>query len=150
MFGNGGSSFTASHHVLDYIKTAAVDGQRHLQAISLVDNIGMTTAVSNDVGFDESFRYSLASFAKPADVAVAISGSGNSPNVVKACQWAKANGLCVVALTGFDGGLIGPMADIHIHVPSDNYGMIEDLHLSVGHAAAQALHDRILTVGIEA
>lgn len=146
VFGNGGSALTASHHLLDYVKTAAVDGQPRLHAISLVDNMGLITALSNDISYDETFRYPLESFARPGDMAVAISCSGNSPNVVSACQWAKQNGLTVVALTGFAGGAIGPIADIHINVPSDNYGIIEDLHLSIGHVVSQGLHARVSAV----
>lgn len=144
VFGNGGSAYTASHHVTDYVKTAAVDGQRRLRAISLIDNIGLTTALGNDVSYDDIFRYPLESYARPGDLAVGISCSGNSPNVVLACQWAKDHGLTVVAITGFSGGKIGPMADIHIHFPSDNYGVVEDLQMSVAHIVAQSLRQRVL------
>lgn len=143
VFGNGGSAFTASHHVCDYVKTAAVDGRRRLHAFSLVDNTGLTTALGNDIDYEATFSYPLESYANPGDLAVAISCSGNSPNVVKACEWAKAHGLTIVALTGFSGGKIGRMADVHIHVPSDNYGLIEDLHMSVGHIVAQSLQKRV-------
>jgi D-sedoheptulose 7-phosphate isomerase len=143
VFGNGGSAYTSSHHVTDYVKTAAVDGARRLDAMSLVDNYGLTTALGNDVSYDETFVYPLASFAKAGDLAVAISCSGNSPNVVKACEWAKASGLTVVAITGFAGGKIGKLADLHVNIPSDNFGVIEDLQMSVGHIAAQALKTRV-------
>ena len=143
VFGNGGSAYTSSHHVTDYVKTASVDGARRLDAISLVDNYGLTTALGNDISYDETFVYPLQSFARPGDLAVAISCSGNSPNVVKACEWAKANGLTVVAITGFAGGKIGKLADVHVNIPSDNYGVIEDLQMSVGHVAAQALKTRV-------
>lgn len=143
LFGNGGSAFTASHHVMDYVKTAAVPGRKRLRAFSLNDNFGVTTAVGNDLSYDDTLSYPLESYAKKGDIAVAISCSGNSPNVVKAAQWAKANGLTLVSLTGFKGGKIGEMADIHIHVPSDNYGVIEDLHMSVGHIAAQMLKKKV-------
>lgn len=144
VFGNGGSALTASHHVCDYVKTASVPGKPRLQALSLVDNTGLTTAIGNDLSYDETFIYPLESFAVPGDLAVAISCSGNSPNVVRACEWAKANGLRVVALTGFSGGRIGALAELHINVPSDNYGLIEDLHMSIGHIAAQMLQQRII------
>ncbi len=144
VLGNGGSASTASHHVLDYVKTAAVDGRRRLRAFCLSDNIGFTTALANDIGYEATFIYPLESYSAAGDVVVAISGSGNSPNVVKACEWAKANGLVLVALTGFSGGVIGPMADVHVHVPSDNYGMIEDLHLAIGHMVAQSLKKRVM------
>lgn len=140
VFGNGGSASTASHHVCDYVKTASgeSDGPR-LRAFSLVDNTELLTALGNDVSYDDTLSYPLASYAEAGDVAVAISCSGNSPNVVNACSWAKANGLSLVAITGFKGGKIGAMADIHINVPSDNYGVIEDVHLTVGHIATQRL-----------
>jgi phosphoheptose isomerase len=142
-FGNGGSACTASHHVSDYVKTAAVDGARRLDAMCLNDNIGMLTALGNDASYDQTLVYPLASFARKGDVAVAISCSGNSPNVVLACEWARQNGLTVVSLTGFSGGKIGKIADIQINVPSDNYGVIEDLHMSVGHIVAQILKSRV-------
>ncbi|MAE59850.1 MAG: hypothetical protein CMJ49_00680 [Planctomycetaceae bacterium] len=143
VFGNGGSAYTASHHVTDYVKTAAVDGQKRLKALSMVDNLGLLTAVGNDISYDDTLRYPLASFAQPGDIAEAISCSGNSPNVVAACEWAKQHGMTVVALTGFSGGRIADLADLHINVASENYGVIEDLHLSVGHVIAQTLHRRV-------
>ena len=146
VFGNGGSAFTAAHHVLDYAKTAAVPGQRRLQAISLVDNIGLTTAIGNDVSYDDTFRYPLETFAAPGDIAVAISCSGNSPNVIAACEWARQNGVTVVALTGFSGGKLTTLADLHINVSSDNYGIVEDLHMSIGHIVAQILQQRVRKV----
>lgn len=143
IFGNGGSAATASHYVTDMVKTAAVDGQKRLKAFSLVDNVPMTTAIGNDIDYDQSFLFPLESYAKPGDVAVAVSGSGTSPNVVLACEWAKANGLTLVSLTGFGGGSIPGMSDLHINVPSDNYGPIEDLHMSIGHIVTQQLKLRV-------
>jgi len=142
-FGNGGSAYTASHFVTDLVKTAAAEGQRHLRAISLLDNTGLVTAVSNDIGYEQFLCYQLESYGRPGDLAVAISGSGNSPNIVNACRWATENGLSLVAITGFDGGKIAAMSDLHINVPSDNYGLIEDIHLAVGHMVSQALKARI-------
>jgi D-sedoheptulose 7-phosphate isomerase len=144
VFGNRGSALTASHHVADYVKTASVEGQPRLQAFSLNDNAGLITELGNDLSYEETFRWTLEAFARPGDVAVAISASGNSPNVVSACRWARDFGLVLVCLTGFSGGKIGELADIHIHFPSDNYGVVEDLHMAVGHIAAQSLRCRIL------
>lgn len=144
VFGNGGSAYTASHFVTDLVKTAEVEGYRRLRAISVVDNYGLTTALGNDIDYAKTFVYPLATYGRAGDVAIAISGSGNSPNVVEACQWAKANGLRLAALTGFDGGKIGPMADLHINIPSDNYGLIEDLHLSINHMISQAYKARLM------
>jgi D-sedoheptulose 7-phosphate isomerase len=143
VFGNGGSAYNASHWVTDLVKTAAVDGQRRLAAISLVDNTGLTTAIGNDLSYDETFSYPLESFAQPGDVAIGISCSGNSPNLLRAFQWARDHGLTVVALTGFAGGKAKELADIHVNIPSDNYGLMEDLHMSVGHVVAQSLKSRI-------
>lgn len=143
VFGNGGSAYNASHHVCDYVKTAAADGARPLRAISLNDNIGISTAVGNDIGYEDVFRFPLSAYAKPADIALAISCSGNSPNVLRACEWAAANGLVVVALTGFAGGRLKELEDLHVNIPSDNYGIVEDLHLSIGHMVSQMLRSRI-------
>ena len=145
VFGNGGSAYTASHFITDIVKTAAVEGRRRIRAISLVDNYGLTTAIGNDITYDDSFVYPLEIYGKPGDLAITISGSGNSENVVRACQWARDNGLTVACLTGFGGGKIADLADIHIHVPSDNYGFIEDLHLSVAHVITQAFKSRLLS-----
>jgi len=144
VFGNGGSASTASHHACDLVKTAAVDGQRRLNAFSLVDNIGIGTALGNDISYDETFSYPLETYARPGDIAVAISGSGNSANVLRACAWARENGVTVVGLTGFSGGKLKDLADLHINVPSDNYGVIEDLHLAIGHIVAQIFKSRVI------
>jgi len=144
VFGNGGSAYCASHHVTDYIKTARVEGEKALRAVSLVDNLGLLTALGNDISYEDIFSYPLEAQARSGDVAVAISCSGNSGNVVKAFSWAKDNGLLTVAITGFAGGKIGKIADIHINIPNENYGIIEDLQLSVGHIVAQGLKNRVL------
>jgi D-sedoheptulose 7-phosphate isomerase len=143
VFGNGGSAYNASHHVTDYVKTASVGGRRRLHAFSMTDNVGLTTAVGNDLAYDQTFLFPLESYAQRGDVAVAISCSGNSPNLLRACEWARNNGLTVVALTGFSGGKVKDLAHLHINVPSDNYGIIEDLHMSVGHIASQMLRDAV-------
>jgi len=145
IFGNGGSAYTASHYVTDFVKTAQVEGQRRLRAISLVDNYGMTTAIGNDMDYARTMSHPVESYGRAGDLAVAISCSGNSPNVVRACEAARRVGMKVVALTGFSGGKIGAMADLHVHVASENYGLIEDLHLSCGHVAAQLLLHKVAT-----
>jgi len=144
VFGNGGSAFCASHHVSDYVKTAQVEGQHRLRAFGLADNTGMLTAIGNDLGYDDIFVHQLETYAKPGDMAVAISCSGNSPNVVKACEWAREHEMPVVALTGFKGGKLGLLADIHINFDSDNYGIVEDMQQSVGHNVTQRLQSRVL------
>jgi D-sedoheptulose 7-phosphate isomerase len=147
VFGNGGSALTASHHILDYVKTARISGQPSLQATCLNDNIGFVLAIGNDIAFADIFKWQLEASAKPGDVAVAISASGNSLNVVTACQWARQNQLSTVCITGFNGGLIAEFADIHIHFPSTNYGVVEDLQMSVGHIVSQMLYQRVADHG---
>lgn len=141
--GNGGSASTASHFVADLVKTAAVDGQRRLRATCLSDNIGLLTAIGNDIHYDDIFKYPIEALTRPADVLIAISASGNSPNIVRACQFANDHGLFVVTLTGFDGGKISKIADLHVNIPSENYGIVEDLHLMIGHIITQSLRTRI-------
>jgi D-sedoheptulose 7-phosphate isomerase len=143
VFGNGGSAATASHYVADFVKTASVEGMRRLRCHCLMDNVPMATALGNDISFDDTMIHPLESYARPGDVAIAITGSGTSTNVVRAAEWAKANQLVLVALTGFDGGVLGDMADLHVNVNSDNYGPIEDLHMSIGHVVTQSLQARV-------
>lgn len=143
IFGNGGSHANASHTVADYVKTAMVDGKRRLRALCMSDNLPMLTALGNDMGYDTTFSFPLESYGRRGDLAVAISCSGNSPNILKASEAAKRLGMSLVALTGMKGGKVGPMADIHINVASDNFGVIEDLHMSVGHITAQMFHNRL-------
>lgn len=143
VFGNGGSALTASHMVNDLLSCWNPEAQpRGLRAMSLCDNPGVTTALANDLAFDDVFLLPLQAYARAGDLAVAISGSGRSPNVVKAAAWAVANGLHLVALTGFDGGELGGLAPLHINVPSCHYGPIEDVHLAIGHIVSNILRSR--------
>ena len=140
VFGNGGSASTSGHFGLEFTMTGETGGPKALKIHSLVDNIGLLTAISNDLSYEDIFRYQLVAYANQGDVAIAITGSGNSPNILRACEWAKENELTIVALTGFDGGQIKELADIHINVPNNNFGIIEDLHMSIGHIIGQRLH----------
>lgn len=144
VYGNGGSACTSSHFVIELLLTCGMDqGNRGLRAISLPDNVGVLTALANDTSYDKVFYYPLVSYAQPGDVVIAISGSGNSPNVLVATEWAKQHGLFIVAITGFDGGKLKNLADLHINIPNDNYGIMEDLHMSIGHIVGQSLHHAI-------
>lgn len=144
VFGNGGSLATASHCVADLVKTASVAGLPRLRALCLSDNGALFSAISNDISYDDVFAHSLQSYCNPGDVAVAISVSGNSRNVLRACEWAREKGVKIVAMTGFDGGRLAKLCDVHIHVPCDNFGIVEDLHLAISHMAAQAFHGRLV------
>jgi D-sedoheptulose 7-phosphate isomerase len=144
VLGNGGSAATASHWVADLLKTAAVDGQRRLRALCPSDNTGLLTAIGNDISYDETFLYPLQTYARAGDVVVAISASGNSPNVVRACEWVRHQDMVLAAITGFKGGKIADLCQLHINIPSENYGLIEDMHLSIGHMVAQGLKSWIM------
>lgn len=144
VLGNGGSAVTASHFVNDLVASCPPEtGRPGLQAICLTDNPALVTAVSNDHGFDEAFLRPLRVYARQGDMVVAISGSGQSPNVVRAVRWACRNGLQVVALTGFDGGELAQLAHFHLHLPSEHYGPIEDVHLAVAHMICETLRHRL-------
>ena len=118
VFGNGGSAATSSHMACDLVKSASVPGRRRLNAVSLVDNVPILTAVSRDLSYEDTFLFPLESYAHAGDLVIAISCSGDSTNVVKACQWARDNSVHVTALTGFSGGHLAALADVHINIPS--------------------------------
>ena len=134
--GNGGSAATASHFATDIGKGASYGKPVRFRVVALTDSISTITAYANDVSYDVVFAEQLRNLGKPGDVLVTISGSGSSPNIVAAIDAAKELGMDVVALTGFQGGASGPMADIHVNVPSDHMGRIEDAHLALCHTAA--------------
>jgi D-sedoheptulose 7-phosphate isomerase len=131
--GNGGSASTASHFVLDL--AIGCQGAKPFRALSLTDNLAVMSAIGNDLGYDEIFVCQLQTYLHPGDVVVAISASGNSPNVVKALEYAKERGAVTIALTGFDGGKLKQVAQIAVHVPTNKgeYGPVEDIHLIMDH-----------------
>lgn len=131
--GNGGSASTASHFVTDMVKGASYSRKARFRIMALTDSLPTITAYSNDVGYDCIFAEQLKNFAEPKDVFIAISGSGNSPNVVCAMQYANSIGCETIALTGRDGGKLGPMAKLQIRVAEPHMGRIEDGHLIVCH-----------------
>ena len=139
--GNGGSAATASHFATDLGKGASYGKPARFKVMALTDSISTITAYANDVSYDVVFAEQLINHAKPNDVLVCISGSGNSPNVLRAVDAAKAAGLTTIAMTGFQGGALGPMVDLHINVPDDHMGRIEDAHMSLCHMIAFSFID---------
>jgi D-sedoheptulose 7-phosphate isomerase len=131
--GNGGSASTASHFACDIVKGASYNRQARFRIMALTDSLPTLTAYSNDVGYDCIFVEQLKNFAQAGDVVMAISGSGNSPNVLRAVEFAKENGCRTIALTGRDGGKLGPLADLNIQVSVPHMGRIEDAHMIVCH-----------------
>jgi len=130
--GNGGSASTASHFVCDMIKGASQRGSR-FRIMALTDSLPTITAYSNDVSYECVFTEQLKNFAREGDVVMALSGSGNSPNVLSALEYANSIGCQTIALTGRDGGKLGPLAKLQIHVADPHMGRIEDGHLIACH-----------------
>lgn len=131
--GNGGSASTASHFACDMVKGASYNRPSRFRIMALTDQLPTITAYANDVSYDCVFAEQLKNFAEPGDVLIAISGSGNSPNVLRATEYANAAGCRTVALTGRDGGALGPMAQLNIQASVPHMGRIEDVHMIVCH-----------------
>jgi len=133
-FGNGGSAATASHFVND-IAIGSRSWERPFRAVCLTDNHAVLTSIANDFGYERVFVQQLQGHLHPDDLVVAISVSGNSPNVLAAVEYARSCGVRVAALTGFDGGRLRELADVVVHVPTNpgEYGPAEDAHMIVDH-----------------
>jgi len=131
--GNGGSASTASHMSVDLGKGASVGKARRFRVVCLSESIAWVTALANDVDYSEVFVEQLKGLAEPGDVLLAFSGSGNSPNVVKAVDWANAHGLQTVGLTGRPGGELGRRAATALFIESSHMGHIEEGHLVLQH-----------------
>jgi D-sedoheptulose 7-phosphate isomerase len=143
--GNGGSASTASHFVNDLtIGTKLID--KPFRAISLCDNQSIITAIANDYGYEYIFSKQLAVLLKENDVVVAISASGNSPNLIKALNVAKDKGIATVGLSAFDGGKLKNLVDISVHVPTAQgaYGPAEDVHMILDHLVTSCLTSIII------
>jgi D-sedoheptulose 7-phosphate isomerase len=131
--GNGGSAATASHFVCDILKGASFGREKRFRIQGLTDSLSTITAYSNDVTYDIVFEEQLKNFGKPGDILIAVSGSGNSPNVLRAVEWANANGMKTIGLTGRDGGKLGKLAQLEINAADPHMGRIEDAHMIVLH-----------------
>lgn len=131
--GNGGSASTASHFVCDMVKGASYKREPKFRITSLCDNMATLLAYANDVTYDCVFVEQLKNFAAKGDVVLGISGSGNSPNVLNAFEYANSIGCETIALTGRDGGKLGPMAKLHLNIGNPHMGRIEDAHMIVCH-----------------
>jgi D-sedoheptulose 7-phosphate isomerase len=137
--GNGGSAATASHFACDLAKRPIVAGQPRFRVVSLTDNTALMTALSNDISYDMVFAEQLAPLVRAGDVLIAISGSGNSPNVLNAVQAAARAGAVTVGFCGYDGGRLKTLVDYPVHVPCHIMAMVEDVHLMLEHAICEKL-----------
>lgn len=145
IFGNGGSAALASHFACDLAKGTSMPEQsrKRFKVLSLTDNMPLLTAWANDTSYEQVFAEQLHNFVQPGDIAFAISGSGNSPNVLLGLQAAREAGAFNIALGGFQGGKMKSLCDLCIVIPSDNMQIIEDLHVSVCHALFTLVRHRI-------
>ena len=142
--GNGGSASLASHFACDLGKgTAYCNGGKRLRALSLTDNLPGLTAWANDSSYEDVFSEQLRNFVQPHDVVFAISGSGNSKNVLNALQVAREAGATTVGISGFQGGKMKALCDICVVVPSNNMQIIEDVHLAMAHSIFRIVYTRM-------
>jgi D-sedoheptulose 7-phosphate isomerase len=143
ILGNGGSASTASHMGNDLSKATIVPGMPRMRVISITDNVALMTAWGNDVSYDSIFKEQLENLLDPGDVVIAISASGNSPNVLRAMEFARDRGAVTVGWTGRDGGKLKDLVDHCLHAPTDDVGMIESVHLVIDHLVTRMLYRRI-------
>jgi histidinol-phosphate phosphatase family protein len=143
--GNGGSAAIADHMQVDLDKHMSGRSGEHTRVSSLCGNMALMTAISNDVGFDNTFSFQLERHGDRADVLVVFSVSGNSPNIVRAVQCANEMGMYTIAVVGKDGGKISHMAGTVVHIPSHNYGIVEDLMSIVEHSLCQFIRQSRMT-----
>jgi D-sedoheptulose 7-phosphate isomerase len=146
-FGNGGSASTASHFVVDIGKATIRGDGRRFRCVALVDNVETVTAWANDADYGRVFAEQLKTLAAKDDVAVGISGSGNSPNVLQAVETARSMGLRTIGLTGMGGGKLAEMVEIPVVVPSNSMQHIEDVHLLICHLLTAYLRDEVPSAG---
>lgn len=139
--GNGGSAATSSHFICDMIKGASYNHDKRFRMMALNDSLPTLTAYSNDVSYEIAFVEQLKNFAQPGDVVMAISGSGNSPNVLHAIEYANSIGCKTVAMTGRDGGKLGKLAQLNLQVSVPHMGRIEDAHMIMCHMIAYYFMD---------
>ncbi|HOX32218.1 MAG TPA: SIS domain-containing protein [Spirochaetales bacterium] len=138
--GNGGSAATASHYAGDFNKGLSLGREKRFRVIALNDNAPTMLSLANDVDYASVFVEQLRNFLEPGDLVLAISGSGNSENVLRAARYARERGATVIGLTGFDGGKLRALSDVSLHVPIDNMQVVEDLHMVFDHLMMSILY----------
>jgi D-sedoheptulose 7-phosphate isomerase len=131
--GNGGSASTASHMAADLAKNTIGTNMRRFRVMSLNDNAAILTSLANDLGYENVFREQLENLVRPGDLLIALSASGRSPNVLKALRYAQAQCAQTACLLGFEGGDAASLCDVAIIVPTEHYGVVEDVHLIINH-----------------
>lgn len=141
--GNGGSAATASHICCDFNKGISMHHERKFRFCCLNDNVATMMAISNDISYEDVFLVQAEGRVADGDILVAISGSGNSPNVLKVAEYFRRTGNTVIGLTGYSGGKLAELSDVSVHVPVDDMQKAEDAHMSVLHLCAQIVARRL-------
>src|SRR5437763_1523427 len=150
IIGNGGSAATASHMMNDINKFTIVEGLHRFRCIALTDNVPLMTAIGNDLSYVDVFVEPMRNLFDDRDLLIAISASGNSPNIVKAVEYAKGRGATVIGLCGHPGGRLAQLADLKVIIPSDRIGQQEDGHMILDHVISAALRERLLALSVAA
>jgi D-sedoheptulose 7-phosphate isomerase len=143
VFGNGGSASTATHMAADLSKNTAMPGTPRLRTLSLNDNMALFSALGNDLGYESVFAEQLRTLLQVGDVVIAISASGNSPNVLKAIDVAREGGATTVGLSGYAGGKLAKVVDISVVAENDVIEQVEDIHLILEHIITSAMRERM-------
>ena len=146
IMGTGGSASTASHFACDLAKNTRQEGLPHFRVIGLTDNMAMFSALANDEGYENAFSEQLISLVRPGDIVIAISASGNSKNVINAAEAAHRYKATVIGFTGFDGGRLGQLANITIHINSNIIEHVEDIHLMLEHLIVSSIKGQARSV----
>lgn len=142
-FGNGGSASTASHMMNDFNKGVSYRLEKKFRFHCLDDNVAMLTAIANDIGYPYVFSVQMEGKLHQGDLVVAISGSGNSANVIRGVEYAKSCGCCIIGVTGYDGGELRKLADYHMHVPSYDMQIVEDIHMIFNHMMMKSFYQEL-------
>ncbi len=143
VFGNGGSAATASHWACDLAKGTRTNGKPTFRVVALNDNVPLLTAWANDDGYEHVLAEQLVALVRPDDIVIAISASGNSPNILQAIDVAAEAGATTIGLTGRRGGKLHSRVDLNIRIPSDSIEQVEDAHLMIAHCVCVAMRERL-------
>jgi len=143
IIGNGGSAATASHMACDLAKNTISPNRPRFRVLSLSDNLPMISALANDLGYEHVFSEQLVNLIRPGDVLISITASGNSPNIVRAMEYARSRAATNIALLGFDGGRALELADEYVLVGASDYGIVEDLHMVLDHVLTEYFKTRL-------
>ena len=139
--GNGGSASTAEHLSCDFFKQSCNGTNLNIQVFSLNSNVSLMTAIANDISYDEIFSFQLNKYGNKKDILLLFSVSGSSKNIVKCAQIAKKKNIKIISFTGFNGGKIKKMSNYNINFASNNFGIVEDCHLSLMHFMSQYIRN---------